>query len=138
MVEAKDVVEKWKRRMKAATDDMRKGAQAVTVAPSKKAIEKKEKMRANVLEAIDTGRWERQLEKVSLEQWQKSYIEKAIGRIAAGVEGATDKMEDFMTKLLSEVERIKRIVDAMPDTTFEERMERMRKWAEEMHKFKYK
>jgi len=56
-----EFVEKHNRRTKAALEDLRRGVEAVTEAPGAKAAAKADKMRANLLEALDSGKWQRRV-----------------------------------------------------------------------------
>jgi len=133
-----EFVEKWKRRMKGATEDIRRGVEKVTEAPSKKAVEKQEKMLKNLIEAIQSGRWAGELEKYGLDDWKRDIVRKGIPRISAGVDEATDKMAEFADWLGKRLDEIKRKVDAMPDETLEDNINRMVTQIREMAKEKYK
>ncbi len=135
---AADVADKWARRLGAATEDIRKGVEAVTDAPSKKAIAKKEKFRANLLKAIDEGKWDAALGKYTLEQWKKDMAEKAISVIPSRATAAKDKMTDFFNQLLPYEETLKSRIAAMPDVTLEDNINRAVTWIREMSKFRKK
>ena len=92
--------EKHARRLKGATEDIRNGINAVTVAPTEKAAAKKDKMLNNLQAAVQSGKWERGLKAVSLEAWKQKALNKGLGRIAAGVDEAHDKVVDFASQLL--------------------------------------
>lgn len=127
--------EKHARRLKAALDDMRKGVEAVTEAPGKKAAASQAKMRASVIASIDSGKWARKVSGVSLEDWKKSMVEKGLNRVAAGIDGAADKVEAFFTQLFPYQDTLQRELDAMPDLTLEDSIQRMTKWVRGMAKF---
>jgi hypothetical protein len=65
-------------------------------------------------------------------------IDKGIQRIPAGVDGATQKMAAMGEKLMSALSTIESTVSKMPDNTFEERVQRMMKQIDLMHKVKLK
>lgn len=132
------VKEKWKRKLKAATEDIRAGVEAVDVAPSKKAIEQKELLKKKLIEAIDSGIWEKQLGKVTLEDWKKAVLETGIPRIASGVEKADKKMEDFFKWLIDAVEAAKAEIKTKKDGTIESSIARASEFMRAMHKRKYK
>ncbi len=75
--------EKHARRLKGATEDIRIGVNRVTEAPGEKAAAKVDKMRANLLAAIDSGKWSAGVKRVGLEEWKAKMTEKGIPRIAA-------------------------------------------------------
>jgi len=136
--DARTIAEKWARRLSGATEDIRQGVEQTTVNPAQEAIKKKEKLKKRWLEAIDGGKWEARLSKVSLEEWKAKMLNKGLARIPQGAEDAKPKFEDFMNQLLPYIENVKRKVNAMPDTTLEDRINRMVTFIREMAKFKAK
>ena len=133
---AKEFQEKHNRRLKAATEDMRMGVERVTEAPTAKAAKKVDKMRANMLKAIDDGKWAAGLNRVTLEDWKSKMINKGIGRVAAGIDEAEGKVVQFAEKLLPHIDSGKAQVDKMPDVTLEDSIQRMVTFTRHMSKFK--
>lgn len=133
-----EFVEKYSRRMKGAVEDIRRGLEKVNVAPTELAAKKKDKMKTRLMEALESGIWEQRLKKVTLEQWKAKAIEKGVGRIASGVDSAVDKVKEFAGQLLAYQESLKAKIDAMPDLTLEDRINRMTTWVREMAKFRKK
>ena len=133
-----EVAEKWARRLSGATEDIRRGVESLTEAPSQKAIQKKEKMKARWQEAIDSGIWEARLSKVTLEEWREKVLSKGLARLPQGVEDARPKFEDFMGQLLPYIDNVRRKIEAMPDRTLEDRINRMTAFVREMAKFRKK
>lgn len=131
----KEAQEKHARRLKGAVEDMRLGVEKVTEAPTKKAAAKKEKMRANLMSAIDSGKWERGLGRVTLEDWKDKMINKGIGRVAAGVDGAAVKVEGFYAEVFPFIDAEKRKLETMPDVTLEDNINRMTTFIRGMAKF---
>jgi len=132
------VKEKWKRRLKASTEDMRAGVEALTESPTKLAIAQKELLKKKLIEAIDSGRWDKQLAKVSLDDWKKAYIETGIGRVASGVEKADKKMEDFFSYLMPAVKAAKSEIKTPKTGEIEDSVARAAEFMRAMHKRKYK
>jgi len=135
-VTAEEFAEKYARRMKGAIPDIQRGIERVSEAPTKRAAAKKEKMRARVLEAIDTGRWEAGLNAVSLEAWKAEITEKGISRIPQGVDRATGKVADFARKLLPYQDALAKKIQTMPDLTLEDAVNRAAEWIRGMSKFR--
>lgn len=130
--------EKHARRLKGATADIAAGVERVTEAPGKQAAAKQEKMRANLIESIDSGKWASRVASVSVEEWRDQMKTKGIPRIAAGVDGAADKIEDFFGQLFPFQEGLQRKVDDMPDLTLEDNINRMTTFVRGMSGFKRK
>ena len=92
-------------------------------------------MKANIIKAIDNGKWENGLKNVSLEDWKKAAKEKGVGRIAAGVEGASAKVESFYGKLFPYQESLQNKVNGMPDLSLQDNINRMVTFVTGMSKF---
>ena len=133
-----EISEKWSRRLAGATSDIKKGVESVTVAPSEEAIRKKEKFKAELMKAIEEGRWEEALKEYTLEAWKRDMINKGINRIPQGAENAKKDFEAFLTEFLPFVERVKNEAEKMPDLTLEDRIRRAEYVIRELAKFRRK
>ena len=130
--------EKHARRLKGAIEDMRIGIEAVTEAPGKKAAAAQEKMRAKLTESVRDGTWARRVAGITLEEWKKLMLEKGLGRIAAGIDGSADKVERFFEQLFPFQDALKTKIEALPDLTLEDSINRMNVWVRGMATFKPK
>lgn len=137
-VTAAEFAEKHARRTKAALEDMRKGIQAVTEAPGKAAAAKQDKMRANLIAAIDSGKWAARVSAVSLDDWKTAMLEKGVARVPAGIDAAKAKTEAFAEQLLAYEETLLTKLNSMPDLTLEDSIARSGFWIREMAKFEFK
>lgn len=136
-ISARDGAEKWSRRTKAATQDVAAGVDRVTVNPADLAIASIDKMRARLLEALDSGKVEAGLKRVTLESWKKAMKEIGVGRIASGVDGKGNaKMQAFAEEFYPFLEGIQRELEGMPDTTFEDSVNKMVHQVRRAHEFK--
>jgi len=117
--------EKHARRTKAATEDVRKGIDRVTENPCEKAAAKKDKMLTNLTAAVSSGKWERGLKRVSLEEWKKKARDIGVNRIAAGIDGAKAKTIAFAEELLPHIDRGQAKIASMPDVTLDDNINRM-------------
>jgi len=134
-VNASEFREKHARRTKAALDDMRAGVQRVTEAPGKKAAAQKEKMRAKLMEALDSGKWDRRVASVSLEDWKADMLEKGVGRVSAGLDRAAGKVEQFAEQLIAHENSLMSEIERMPSLTLEDSIARATAWIRGMSKF---
>ena len=132
-VNASEYAEKWSRRTKASTEDYRRGVERVTKAPGELAAAQADLMARKVQEAINSGKWQRAVAGVSLQEWQKAATEKGAGRIAAGVDNAQGKQVQMAEKLLANVDRAVAAANATPRGDFEANMTRMVAFARSMH-----
>jgi predicted transcriptional regulator len=132
----KKVAEKWARNLSASTEYIRSGVEATTTNPAQEAIKKKAKLKARWNEAIDSGKWESALGKITTEDWKRAMIDKGLARIGAGATASQPKMEAFLSRLLPYIDSVKAKIATMPDVTLEDRINRMTTFIREMAKFK--
>jgi len=130
--------EKHIRRTKAAMEDMRIGVQNVTVSPTIKAAAKADKMKARLIEAIDSGKWAEGLRRVTLEQWKDKMLKLGIARVGQGLDENRGKIEAFASELLPYIDSGANKINSMPDVTLEDSIQRMAEWSRYMSKFKRK
>lgn len=128
--------EKHARRLSAAVEDVRKGIDRVTVNPCELAAAKQEKMKANLVAAIDDGRWAAGLKRVTLEQWKDKAKNVGAGRIASGINAAKDKVIAFAEQLLPHIDAGQAKLKTMPDITLEDNIARMTDFIRHMATFK--
>lgn len=124
-VTPEEAADKLIQRAKAAAPHIAAQVDKVTTAPTEKAAQKIDKMQANFQAAIASGKVERGLRRVSLEDWKKAMKEKGVPRIAQGLDQAKDKIVEFNREFYPYLERVQSEVDAMPDTTLEDNITRM-------------
>jgi len=133
-----EYAEKWGRRLKGSTEDIRKGVERVTVAPSSLAIAQKEKMKQKLLASIEDGTWERMLAGYSLEDWKRDMKNTGISRISGGVDKANGKMVKFGNWLMPRIAEEQAKLENMPSTTLEDNVNRMTTFVRGMASKKYK
>ena len=133
---ASEAQEKHARRLKAAVEDVRKGIDRVTESPTEKAAAKKDKMLSNLTRAVNDGKWEAGLKRVSLEEWKRKTRDIGVNRIAAGIDGAKEKVTAFFEDLLPHIDRQKAKIAAMPDVTLDDNINRMTTFIRGMAEFK--
>jgi len=128
--------EKHARRLKAAVEDVRRGIDRVTENPCEKAALKQDKMLSNLTAAVSSGKWAAGLKRVSLEEWKKKARDIGVNRIAAGIDGAKDKVVTFAEVLLPHIDRGKEKIKAMPDVTLDDNINRMTSFIRHMSELK--
>ena len=127
---------KYAKNLKNASADIAAGVKRVTVAPGQAAAAKAPKMRQNLMEAIDSGKWAKRVASVSLQDWQAQMLNKGVSRIAAGVDGAAQKSVDFFSQLFPFQEQLQSKISTMPDLTLEDNLNRMTTFVRGMSGFK--
>jgi len=111
-------------RARAAAPHIADQVRKVTVAPTEVAATKIDKMRTNFLKAVDDGKVERGLRRVTLGDWQNAMINKGVPRISAGLEQAESKIIEFNRQFYPFLERVQDEVANMPDTSLEDNIQR--------------
>jgi len=137
-ISPEDRAEKLARNLKNALDDIRKGVDRVSEAPGKKAAAKKDKMRANLMAAIDSGKWEQNVASYPLEDWKEDMKTKGINNIPTGIDRAKNKIVKFAQQQDEHQAKIDSKLKSMPDLTLEDNIRRMEVQVREMAKFRFK
>lgn len=135
---AAEFQEKHARRLKASVEDVRKGIDRVTESPTEKAASKQDKMLSNLTASVNSGKWAAGLKRVSLEDWKKKARDIGVNRIAAGIDGAKEKVTAFAEQLLPHIDRQLDKIKGMPDVTLDDNINRMTSFIRGMADFKRK
>ncbi len=136
MYDPKKAGEKQIRRAQEASQDYVNGVNDTQKNPMQRAKAKKEKLKLNFNQAIDNGTWEAGLDSVSFEEWKRLASSKGGERYASGVQAAADDIAAFHAEFAPHVQRTQQEIDGMPDTTPEQRLQRMLHNARSLAKFK--
>ena len=128
--------EKHATNLKASLRYMEAGVNRVTEAPGEAAAQAQDKMRANLIDAIDTGKWADRVRSVSLSEWKQAMINKGIPRVAAGIDGAAPKVIAFATDLFAYENGLMTTIEAMPDVTLNDSVNRAVTWITSMAEFR--
>lgn len=128
------IAERWANGLGGASEKIRAGVEAVTVAPGAMAARQKSVYLANVQASAD--KWARNTGAVSLSDWKLAMTEKGLARIGAGASAAKSKMAAFMGKLLPYVASGRSTLPARG--SFEQNKARAVAWIDYMHKFSAK
>ena len=90
----------WSNGMANASAKITAGVNAVTEAPSVKAIDAIPRMVQGIQAAAASGKIAAGLQRVTLQQWQQAMIQKGVNRVAAGATAAKPKVQSFFTQFL--------------------------------------
>lgn len=126
----------WANALNNSTAKIQRGIERVTVSPTSQAAAKKDKMKARLMQAIDNGKWEAGLRRVSLEQWKEAAINKGVQRIGAGATAAINKQTEFYSKLFPFQQSLQEKIKTMPDLTLADSKARANAWIDGMATFK--
>ena len=128
--------EKHARRLKASVNDIKDGIDRVTENPCDKAAAKQDKMLTNLTAAVQSGKWAAGLKRVDLATWKAKARDIGVNRIAAGIDGAKDKVVKFAEELLPHIDREQAKLAGMPDVTLDDNINRMTSFIRGMANFK--
>lgn len=131
-----EVADKWATRLGQSTAAITAGVDRVTINPAEKALAAKDKMVTNWNNAVNEGKWESGLQRVTLSSWKNDMKTKGIARIASGANAAKPKMQAFMTDFLPFVTTVQTEIDDMPDLTIEDSIARATHWIRRTGDFK--
>lgn len=121
-ITAAEAAEKWARRLSGATDDIRRGIEAVDTAPGAAAARKRGKWEQGVRDSGD--KWERNVKRVTLEEWKRKALDVGLPRVASGAAANVDKTQDFFEEFIPHLDRGVAAIGSMPDATLEDRINR--------------
>jgi len=122
---AAEVVAKWQARLQQSSQEMAAGVQRVQVSPGQAAAAKRQKWVQAITDPKTQDKWARNVQSVSLSQWQQRMIDVGIPRVAQGAAAAQQKTEQAFSSLLSYIDNVQQQVRSMDDTTYEAREQRM-------------
>jgi len=135
---AADSTAKWIKNASASVSEVIKGLDRVTEDPGQKAVDKQEKMLANLTKAIQDGTWAARRLKVGLSEWREKTKKKVTERLAGGVKAAESKRAAFDTHNEATINAILPKIAAMPDMTIEDSVARCREMMTYMADHPYK
>lgn len=132
---SQQIADKWASNLGSATTQIQQGVMNVTQSPTQKAAANPQKYLQGVTNAVNSGKWANGLNKVSLADWQQSFIQKGLPRISQGAQAAKPKMTTFMDKLLPFQDTLAKQVGAMPKNNIQDSINRASAWITGMSKF---
>lgn len=133
--DARKEVQKQINAVTSRIQEYRDGVESVDVSPGKLAVQKKDKFKNNLLQAIDSGKWENALSNLDLNEWKRKASTVGADRLSTGMVAAEDKMIAFREELINYQTALKAKLDAMPDATPEQREQKVLANIREMRKF---
>ena len=128
----------WAERLGGATARIALGVERVSEAPGQKAAAAVDKMRANINAALDSGRWESEVARVTLPEWKKAMLEKGVPRIRSGATAAIPEVEAFATALFVKIESEQSKLEGMPSISLQDNVTRMVQFVTGMAEFTWK
>lgn len=136
MKNPQSIADKWASKLGAAGQSIKEGVESVTTSPTLKAASRVDAYVNGVQEAATSGRWQRGLQKVSLQDWKDAMINKGLNRITSGATAAKPKFVTFMQKLLPYQDSVVKQLENMPRGGLQENIARAVFMMQKMSEFK--
>lgn len=136
MRDPRAIANKQVERLAGSTSEIEAGISGVTEAPTAKAAKSLDKARDRYVEAINSGRMAKNLNAVSLEEWQSKTLSK-VGRIPEGARAAMDTIVAFHTQRNAHQETINRKLNEIPKRTLDDSIRRMTEQVKGMANFHF-
>lgn len=114
MVTAQQWLAKWKTNLDGAGTYITNGVNAVTVAPGVAAAQAQDRMLSGVQQAVQSGKWARNVSAVPLQSWKDAMLKKGLGRISAGTAQAQTTAVQSVTTLLNNVQSSVAVANQLP------------------------
>lgn len=119
-IDPQAATEKWATRLGGATAEITAGVARVQTSPGQLAAQKADKWRQATIDAAE--KWRRNTGAVSLEMWRNMMVNVGIPRIAQGAQAKKSKYTAFAQEFYPHLDRGLQKLQTMPDTTFEDRI----------------
>lgn len=100
-----DATAKWQRRTAAATQDYTDGINRVTAHPGQAAARNVNGYMNGIQNAIASGKWQANVQRGTLQDWQAAAVTKGAPRLAQGVQAAGPKMEQALARVFPMIDR---------------------------------
>lgn len=117
--------DKLRTRIQQSGTAYQAGVNAVTENPAAKAIAAKDKWEQGIQDAIANNRYVKGLENVTLQSWKAQTLNYGVTRFTQSADKAGQNYQKFAERFFPFLEQTMQTINAMPDTTFEERIQKM-------------
>lgn len=118
------VAQRWAQNLAAASQKITAGVNAVTQSPTQLAAQAAQTWLARLNDPRTLAKFQKNLNKVTLQQWQTAMTQKGIPRISQGAQQALPKFQTFMTAWLPYEAQGAAQVRAMPNLTLQDAIAR--------------
>lgn len=135
MADLATTVQRWRDSAAAGQSRYSEGVQATQVDVVGRAVAAQPKLLTNVQQAISSGRWARRLQEVGTAGWKSKTLAKA-ANYATGIAAGADDYQRAMQTWLPIIQSAASSVQAMPNTSFQDSLNRMTAFATALHNAK--
>lgn len=135
MTDLATTVSRWQQSAGTAQTRFTEGVQATTKDPTQLAISAKTKLLQGFNDAVQSGRWERNLAAVGQAGWKTATLAKA-NNYSTGIQAGAPKFQASMQKWLPIINSASAQVQSMPNNSFADSLARMNAFATMLHNAK--
>jgi hypothetical protein len=135
MADLATTVQRWRDSASQGQQRYQEGVQATQVDVVGRAVAAQPKMLANVQQAITSGRWARRFQEKGTAGWKAATIAKA-SNYATGIAAGADDYQRAMQEWLPIIQSAAASVQSMPNTSFQDSLNRMTAFATALHNAK--
>jgi hypothetical protein len=135
MADLATTVQRWRDAASAGQTRYTEGVQATTVDVVGRAIAAQPKLLTNFQQAVSSGFWARRLSDVGTAGWKSKTIAKA-ANYAVGIAAGVEDYQRAMQTWLPIIQSAAASVQGMPNTSFQDSLNRMTAFATALHNAK--
>lgn len=117
--------DKLKRAIQNGGTSYKEGVMRVTESPMQKAVDNQQKLVQNWMQAVNDGKWARNLLAVPLTEWKTRTSEIGSSRYTQGADKAATNYKKFADEFFPHVASVQAEVQAMPSLTLDDNIARM-------------
>jgi len=135
MTDLATTVSRWQQSAGTAQTRYTEGVQTTTVDPTALAVQAQTKLLQGFNDAVQSGRWARNLQAVGKAGWQSATLAKA-NNYSTGISAGTQKFQTAMQTWLPIIQSAASSVQSMPNNSFADSLARMNAFATALHNAK--
>jgi hypothetical protein len=135
MFDLNQAVSRWTQSAGTAQTRFTEGVQSTTVDPTQLAIAAQSKLLAGFNDAVQSGRWARNLAQVGAGGWKSATLAKA-NNYSTGIAAGAGKYQSAMQTWGPIIDSAASQVASMPNNSFADSLARMNAFATQLHNAK--
>lgn len=132
IVDAGTAAQRWQQSAGTAQGRYTEGVQNTSKDPTALAVAQVGKLQQNFLQAVSSGRWSRNLQRVGKSGWQQATVNKA-ANYGTGINASVEKFQTAIAPVLAVEAQLQSQINQMPKTTLADSIARMSAWATGLH-----
>lgn len=134
--DAATVTQRWVSGATGAAQRYKEGVDNTTKDPTALAVAQVQKLQNNFMAAIQSGRWQRNLQAVGRAGWQAAVDAKGAANYATGINAAAQKYQEKIAPVLAYEATLQQRIQGMPKATLADSIARATEWITGMARYK--